>query len=174
MNKLMLLILTAITFHSIAAIAAVTPTRVLGHIHQEGAKKYLYALAKENAHATATSNWEYIIEGISSGNAEWLKIVPLMAGATDAGFAEDLATALAQAIPKNVVGVLKVLNNNVPPVSIQSVCSMPLYVETVPEQNEYFVKAVQALYKADTPQAKECLAQLIRTVGHAGPFRMVD
>jgi len=174
MNKFMLFTLSAISFNSIAAFAALTPTSVVDHIQHTGAKTYLQALARENAHAAVKSDWEYIIAGISSGNAEWLKIVPLIASATDAGFAEDLATALAQAIPKNVGGVMEVLNDSVPPVSVRSVCSMPLYVETVPQKNEYFVKAVQALYKLNTAASKPCLAQLIGTVGQAGPFRMVD
>lgn len=174
MNKFMLFTLSAISFNSITAFAALTPTSVLDQIHYDGAKTYLRSLARENAHATEISDWEYIVAGISSGNAKWLKIVPLIASATDAGFAEDLATVLAQAIPKNVGGVMEVLNDSVPPVSVWSVCSMPLYVETFPQKNEYFVKAEQALYKLNTATSKQCLAQLIRTVGQAGPFRMVD
>ncbi|MBD8107071.1 hypothetical protein [Erwinia persicina] len=157
-----------------AAINGVTPNIVMKHIQHNGAKKYIHDLAKENAMATSTSQWEAIVKGLSTGEAEWLQIVPLIARYTDAGFAEDLATALAQAIPANVAGVMNVLDEQIPPVSIGNVCSMPLYNETVAEQNEYVVKAIQALYKNDTPQAKECLRQLIKTVGKAGPFRRVD
>lgn len=157
-----------------AAINGVTPDIVMKHIQHNGTKKYLHDLAKENAMATSTSQWEAIVKGLSTGEAEWLQIVPLIARYTDAGFAEDLATALAIALPKNVADVMNVLDEKIPPVSIRNVCSMPLYNETIPEQNEYVVKAIQALYKNDTPQAKRCLTQLINTVGNAGPFRMVD
>ncbi|WP_206757101.1 hypothetical protein [Erwinia persicina] len=157
-----------------AAINGVTPNIVMKHIQHGGAKKYLHDLAKENARATSTSQWEAIVKGLSSGEAEWLQIVPLIARYTDAGFAEDIVTALAQALPKNVAGVMNVLDEQIPPVSIRNVCSMPLYNETVPEQNEYVVKAIQALYKSDTSQAKRCLTQLIDTVGSTGPFRRVD
>ncbi|MBC3945038.1 hypothetical protein H8S21_06835 [Erwinia persicina] len=163
-----------LSYSSIADINVMTPKIVLENIHDSGAKKYIHDLAKENAMATSTSQWEAIVKGLSTGEAEWLQIVPLIARYTDAGFAEDLATALAQALPKNVAGVMNVLDEQLPPVSIGNVCSMPLYNETVPEQNEYVVKAIQALYKNDTPQAKECLRQLIKTVGKAGPFRRVD
>ena len=163
-----------LSYSSMAEINVVTPKIVLENIHDSGAKKYLHDLAKENARATSTSQWEAIVKGLSSGEAEWLQIVPLIARYTDAGFAEDLATALAQAIPANVAGVMNVLDEQIPPVSIGNVCSMPLYNETMAEQNEYVVKAIQALYKNDTPQAKECLRQLIKTVGKAGPFRRVD
>jgi len=163
-----------LSYSSIADINVMTPKNVLENIHDSGAKKYIHDLAKENAMATSTSQWEAIVKGLSTGEAEWLQIVPLIARYTDAGFAEDLATALAQALPKNVAGVMNVLDEQLPPVSIGNVCSMPLYNETVPEQNEYVVKAIQALYKNDTPQAKECLRQLIKTVGKAGPFRRVD
>lgn len=163
-----------LSYSSIAEINVVTPKIVLENIHDSGAKKYIHDLAKENARATSTSQWEAIVKGLSSGEAEWLQIVPLIARYTDAGFAEDIATALAQALPKNVAGVMKVLDEQIPPVSIRNVCSMPLYNETVPEQNEYVVKAIQALYKSDTSQAKRCLTQLIDTVGSTGPFRMVD
>ncbi|WP_157076002.1 hypothetical protein [Erwinia persicina] len=163
-----------LSYSSIADINVMTPKIVLENIHDSGAKKYIHDLAKENAMATSTSQWEAIVKGLSTGEAEWLQIVPLIARYTDAGFAEDLATALAQALPKNVAGVMNVLDEQLPPVSIGNVCSMPLYNETVLEQNEYVVKAIQALYKNDTPQAKECLRQLIKTVGKAGPFRRVD
>ncbi|AXU97546.1 hypothetical protein CI789_21530 [Erwinia persicina] len=174
MKRIYLFAMIMLSYSSIADINVMTPKIVLENIHDSGAKKYIHDLAKENAMATSTSQWEAIVKGLSTGEAEWLQIVPLIARYTDAGFAEDLATALAQALPKNVAGVMNVLDEQLPPVSIGNVCSMPLYNETVPEQNEYVVKAIQALYKNDTPQAKECLRQLIKTVGKAGPFRRVD
>jgi len=174
MKRIYLFAMIMLSYSSIADINVMTPKIVLENIHDSGAKKYIHDLAKENAMATSTSQWEAIVKGLSTGEAEWLQIVPLIARYTDAGFAEDLATALAQAIPANVAGVMNVLDEQIPPVSIGNVCSMPLYNETVPEQNEYVVKAIQALYKNDTPQAKECLRQLIKTVGKAGPFRRVD
>lgn len=174
MKRIYLFAMIMLSYSSIADINVMTPKNVLENIHDSGAKKYIHDLAKENAMATSTSQWEAIVKGLSTGEAEWLQIVPLIARYTDAGFAEDLATALAQALPKNVAGVMNVLDEQLPPVSIGNVCSMPLYNETVPEQNEYVVKAIQALYKNDTPQAKECLRQLIKTVGKAGPFRRVD
>lgn len=174
MEKIFLLAAIMLSYSSNAAIDSMTPGIVLDHIQHNGAKNYLIDLAKENSRATSSSQWESIVEGLSSGQAEWLQIVPLIARYTDAGFAEDLTTALAQALPKNVAGVLNVLDEKIPPVSIRAVCSMPLYSETVAEQNEYVVKAIQALYKHGTPQAKSCLTQLIDTVGNAGPFRIVD
>lgn len=174
MKRIYLLAMIMLSYSSIADINVMTPKIVLENIHDSGAKKYIHDLAKENAMATSTSQWEAIVKGLSTGEAEWLQIVPLIARYTDAGFAEDLATALAQALPKNVAGVMNVLDEQLPPVSIGNVCSMPLYNETVPEQNEYVVKAIQTLYKNDTPQAKECLRQLIKTVGKAGSFRRVD
>lgn len=174
MKRIYLLVMIMLSCSSIAETIAVTPKMVLENIRESGAKKYIHDLAKENAMATSTSQWEAIVKGLSTGEAEWLKIVPLIARYTDAGFAEDLATALALALPKNAAGVMNVLDEKIPPLSIRNVCSMPLYNETVPEQNEYVVKAIQALYKNDTSQAKRCLTQLIDTVGSTGPFRMVD
>lgn len=174
MKRIYLFAMIMLSYSSIADINVMTPKIVLENIHDSGAKKYIHDLAKENAMATSTSQWEAIVKGLSTGEAEWLQIVPLIARYTDAGFAEDLATALAQALPKNVAGVMNVLDEQIPPVSIRNVCSMPLYNETVPEQNEYVVKAIQALYKSDTSQAKRCLTQLIDTVGSTGPFRRVD
>jgi len=174
MKKIVLLVVGILTFSSSAATNRLTPQNVVDHINHYGAKNYLHNLAKENATASSTSEWESIVEGLSSGQTEWLQITPFIARYTDAGFAEDLATALAIALPKNVAGVMNVLDEKIPPVSMRNVCSMPLYNETVPEQNDYVVKAIQALYKNDTPQAKRCLTQLIDTVGKTGPFRMMD
>ncbi|WP_455819224.1 hypothetical protein [Pseudomonas cerasi] len=174
MKRIYFLAMIMLSHSSIAAINVVTPKTVLENIHHNGAKKYLHVLAEENAEASSKSEWESIVEGIATGGAAWLQIVPRIALYTDAGFAEDLTTALSQALPENVAGVMNVLDEKIPPVSIHNVCSMPLYNETVPEQNEYVVKTIQALYKNVNPQAKKCLRQLIDTVGSTGPFRMVD
>lgn len=177
MKKTLLLIvaLTSAPFTILATqivFPVLTSHQVEEKIHQQGIKPYLMSLGSGTE--ASRGEWETIIKHISTGDPAWLKLVPLIAPETDAGFAEDLGTALGQAIPKNVGDVMAVINENILPISTAQVCSMPLYNESIPELNEYFVKAVQALYKNNTVQAQKCLNQLVLTVGQSGPFREVD
>jgi len=170
MKKIIIVFLIAFTTQAMSAV--VTPGQIIERIHQQGAKNVVHAMAMENA--KQSGEWEYIIEQIATGNSHWLTLVPLIAPATDAGFAEDISTALAQALPKNVNGVLAIINDYVPPLATRHICAMPLYHETIPEQNAYVVHAVQALYKSNRVQAQKCLQQLVTTVGQSGPFREAD
>jgi len=118
--------------------------------------------------------WNEIFKHISDGDAAWLKLIPSISMTGAVSWNEQLGTALAQAIPKNVNGVMEIIDDSNTSISTASVCSMPLYHETVPEQNEYVVKAIQALYKSNSVQAQKCLQQLIMTVGQSSQFREVD
>jgi len=171
MKKILLPLLVVFSLPSLAAQITTTPEQLTQRIHKLGVKTVVKTLASENTHATDQSEWEYIIGNIATGESAWLKIVPQIAPATDAGFAEDLGTALAQAIPKNVDGVMAVIDDRVLPINTMRVCSMPLYNESAAEQNDYFVKSVQALYKSNMVQAQKCLSILVTTVGQSDTFK---
>ncbi|WP_123336240.1 hypothetical protein [Erwinia sp. JUb26] len=174
MKSIVISVLMLLAFPTLAVPNTITPGQVLDRIQHQGVKRVVDNMASENATAESESEWEHVVKGIASGDDKWLKLASVLAPATDAGFAEDLGTALAQAMPYNVSGVMSVLNDSVIPVSTKIICSMPLYNETVPERNDYFVKTVQALYKNNTVKAKKCLSQLISVVGMSGPFKEVD
>lgn len=174
MKKIIIPIIAALAFNANAAkLSEITLSQITESIHALGAKKFI-KIATIVDPATNISEWDLIMNGISMGDPEWLSLAPLLAPATDAGSTDDLITALTHAIPKNADGVMHILDDNVISLSTQNICSMILWKETVAEQNEYFVKAVQALYKNNTVQAQKCLTQLVTIVGQAGPFKRVD
>ncbi|PLV61980.1 hypothetical protein NV64_07515 [Erwinia sp. B116] len=143
-----------------------TVEAVTKQIQQQGAKQFISEMPDAPG-----GKWHSIMQHIASGNASWLSLVPLLAPEVDAGFADDLATSLAEAIPANVEGVMSAIDDYHHPVSTQSVCAMPLYTRSVAEQNDYVVKAIQALYKSKSAQAMKCLNQLVSMVGQSSTFR---
>lgn len=135
-------------------------------IEKKGAEKVIAAIPPVNG-----AEYDYIMRQIASGDQDWLALVPSVATTGAEGWNESLGTALAQAIPYNADGVMSVIDDYNIAISTSVVCSMPLYRETIPEQNSYFVKAVQSLYKSKSAQAQKCLQYLVTTVGQSGPFR---
>jgi antitoxin component of RelBE/YafQ-DinJ toxin-antitoxin module len=93
----------------------------------------------------------------------------LLADAGAEGMNIDISQALALALVKNTDGVLAILDDRIIPISTNEVCSLPLYNMTIPEENVYVVKAIQALYKSNSVQAQKCLQELITTVGQSDP-----
>lgn len=165
MNKLIIPLILIFPLAMAEKSADWSVETVTNQIEMQGAKKFINTMPDAPG-----GEWRVIMSHIASGDSSWLPLVPLIAPVVDAGFAEDLATALAEAIPDNVTGVMSVLDDNQSPVSTQSVCSMPLYTYSVTEQNKYVVRAIQALYKSKSTQAKKCLEQLVMVVGQSGTF----
>lgn len=169
MKKIILSLLLASASYSVMAERSPTAEEFAQQVQDYGAAKVISGIPE-----TDDGLWNEIFKHISNGEAAWLKLIPSISMTGAVSWNEQLGTALAQAIPKNVNGVMEVIDDSNISISTASVCSMPLYHETVPEQNEYVVKAIQALYKSNSVQAQKCLQQLIMTVGQSSQFREVD
>lgn len=62
-----------------------------------------------NGHLTQPE-WSAAINGISSGDNEWLAVAPLLASVADQRQAEQLSAAIYYALEPNAVGALKTLS----------------------------------------------------------------
>jgi hypothetical protein len=173
MKKNIFCIMAAVLTFSYSTLAAnappLTAKQFIDSVKKEGAQKVIAGIPDAD-----NGEWDYIMHNITNGNDDWLKTVPWVSGTNSEAWHEDIISALAGAIPANVEGVMSVITSGDIAPSINQVCSMPIYNKNIPQLNEYFVQAVQALYKSHNPKAKKCLEQLVKTVGQAGPFKEVD
>ncbi|MCW7548252.1 hypothetical protein OO184_09950 [Photorhabdus sp. APURE] len=174
MKKLLPIIaLNLLAFNSYAAgsfrtanpYSNLTPKQVTEKVNSMGARKFVISTLPN----TDDSTWDYILSHISSGNSEWLNIVPILSTGVDAGSAEDLTIAVATAIPKNASVVLSILNDANVSISTDSVCSLPFYSGTEAEINKYVIESIRALYKSK--KGEICLKTLVNTIGKSKTFQ---
>lgn len=140
-----------------------SPEEVTQKIDKIGARAFVLNLGD------SSKKWRYIINKISTGQDEWLELVPRLSVPGLVGWHEDLESALAEAIPGNAQGVMNVIDKT-DNLSIEQVCAMPIYNKSIAKQNEYVVNSMQSLYKVHTITAQKCLDHLIDVVKQAPPF----
>lgn len=151
----------------------IAASQLAERVRQQGAHKVLHDMFYYDVNADS-GEWNYILNHLTNGNSDWLNVIPLLADAGAEGMNIDISQALALALVKNTDGVLAILDDRIIPISTNEVCSLPLYNMTIPEENVYVVKAIQALYKSNSVQAQKCLQELITTVGQSDPSWVVD
>ncbi|HHA2021110.1 hypothetical protein [Enterobacter kobei] len=145
-----------------------TPEQLLQMINEKGAR---HVVAELYANDSGESEWwNHVIPGIRKGNQEWLAVASALEPGVDASSAEDLKAALSEAIPLKPTGVLAILKDNKPLLTVEQVCAFAHYPETEAESNKLFVDSIRAMFKIKSPQGKRCLAVMIATVEHSVPF----
>lgn len=161
---MLVMFLSAALFVSGAA-TAITPTGVERMIDRYGAKATVNKLANAPPNDTRSifGDYDKVLEGVSSGDARWLALLPRLDPGTDAGSAEFLRIAVAEALPKNPAGVLRFTSR----LSwFRDACGYPMIEPTNREMRAYFKAAIPALKAFHDPaleRAKRiCLTQLIK------------
>ncbi|MBS9432720.1 hypothetical protein [Photorhabdus hainanensis] len=174
--KKLIMLLMLVSFNSLAVdrhITAknpypnLTPEQLSLQIKQQGARAVI-----KNIPEGDNGEWDYITDHIASGDITWLKVAPLLAKGSDAHSSETLSIALATALPKNVNGVLSILDDSNVSISTDSVCSLPFYQGTEAELNQYVVDSIRALYK--NKSGEKCLQKLISATGNSKSFSEGD
>jgi hypothetical protein len=94
-------------------------------------------------------NWLTIEKNISNGDTDWIELAPYLRLGTDAGTSVGIIVALATALPKNPIAVLKLEDNNM---SLKRVCSFPFIEPTHDFIKDYSESAIQALNSIDDPR----------------------
>jgi hypothetical protein len=97
------------------------------------------------------------------GDPRWLVLVPKLDPGTDAGSAEFLRIAVAEALPKNAAGVLRFASR----LSwFRDACGYPMIEPTNREMRAYFratIPALKAVHDPSLTRAKRiCLTELIK------------
>lgn len=145
-----------------------TPEQLLQMINEKGA---WHVVAQLYANDSDESEWwNHVIPEISKGNQKWLAVASALEPGVDASTAEDLKAALSEAIPHNPAGVLAILKDDKPLLTIEQVCAFANFPETEAESNKLYVDSIREMFKVNSPKGKKCLAVMIDTVEHSVPF----
>ena len=95
---------------------------ILARIQQEGAPAVLWSLWNQE------KPFQLMLNGISRGNAEWLKVARLLRPVSDAGASLSLDTAVSEALPHAPSRVLPLLSAGI--FKIEDVCRSSTWVDT--------------------------------------------
>lgn len=145
-----------------------TPEQILQMINVKGATAVVSEL---DSNDTGESEWwNHVIPRISKGSHAWLAVASALEPGVDASTAEDLKAALSKAIPHNPTGVLAILKDDKPVLTVEQICAFANFPETVAESNKLFVDSIREMFKIKSPEGKRCLAVMISTVEHSIPF----
>ncbi|HCJ6374637.1 MULTISPECIES: hypothetical protein [unclassified Citrobacter] len=143
-----------------------TAPQLLQMINEKGANAVVHELYNDDE----SEWWNHIIPEISKGNNDWLTVASALESGVDASTAEDLQGAVSEAIPHNPVGVLAILSDNRPLLTIEQICAFASFPESEEEMNKLFVNSIREMYKVKTAEGKQCIAVMINTVENSVPF----
>ena len=154
------------------ASSVITPQRVERMIDSCGARRAVNKLTKQDLNDTKTEfgKFDAVLDGVSSGDPQWLMLVTKIYAGTDAGAAESLRIAVAEALPKNPAGVLRLILRVQPERArlswFRSSCGYPMIEPTDKEMRTYFKAAIPALQAVREPALqrakKACLTVLMK------------
>jgi hypothetical protein len=109
---------------------------------------------------TNDSKFNSVLEGIESGNADWIRIGKHLEQYSDGGMATDLAISFAKAVQSNPSYSLSVMSDY----EVWWSCSVPLLEPTKAEFDSFIESTIIALEKLDDikvfEKQKSCLDAL--------------
>lgn len=143
------------------SVAAITPTTVGRMIDRFGPRETVNKLAHAGSKGSDFGEYDKVLDGVASGDARWLALVPKLEPGTDAGSAEALRIAVAEALPKNPADVLRLISREP---SWLDACGYPMIEPTRREQRNYFRAAIPAVRAVRAPKLRRtrnlCLSEL--------------
>lgn len=145
-----------------------TPAQIIQMINDKGARRVVAELYANDSGGSEW--WNHVIPEIGKGSQEWLVVASELESGVDASTAEDLKAALSEAIPHNPAGVLAILKDDKPLLTIEQVCAFANFPQTEAESNKLIVDSIREMFKIKNPAGKRCLAVMIETVEHSVPF----
>lgn len=144
-----------------AAGGAITPQEVRTMIERDGARAAVQTL-NEGGTEAAPNRLAIAMRGVASGEQGWLDIVPLLRSGTDGETGEGLTMSLADALPNNAAGVLRLIAGGE---DAPSICDGQLSVNT-PEAaraaRQAAIPAVEAVTDPALQQAKSACLTVLR------------
>jgi hypothetical protein len=154
--KLTFLAASAILMSTAVAEVPKTATEAAAVMQQRGAALFLSGLSPDEV--------DQLYEHFDNGEAEWLPLVPKLAGAADGANAEGLTISMAFALPKNPRGVLSLVTEKDGVLGVGRVCSMPFIEDTEPAgYRDNALAAVRKVTDAGLRRVKRlCLRALNR------------
>jgi hypothetical protein len=146
---------------ALAASPPVTPAAVAHMIATYGSNGTVERLIKPTKRHPMFGDYEVVLDGISSGKAQWLALAPELQKGADAGPSEFLKISVAEALPHNAAGVLRLGAHGWP---IDRACSYPMLEAKPADTRRYFATAIPAVTAVRDPALQSarhiCLAEL--------------
>lgn len=148
--------------------ASVTPAEVRAMIGRDGARATVATL-NQGGSVTAPNRLTTVMNGIAAGEQAWLDLVPLLRQGTDGETGEGLVMSIAEALPRNAAGVLRLMNEDLDALSVCSDLELGLSAEESRAYRQTSIAAVEAVTDPALQQAKTaCLAELRKPAPAAG------
>lgn len=145
-----------------------TPEQILQMINDKGAR---VVVSEMDSNDNGVSEWwNHVIPEIGKGTQAWLAVASALEPGVDASTAEDLKAALSKAIPHNPAGVLAILKDDKPLLTIEQICAFANFPQTEAESNKLFVDSIREMFKIKSPEGQRCLAVMIATVENSVLF----
>jgi len=160
----------AVAGNSAAAPAsgAMTPDQIRALFQRDGVSQTVTAF--QNPSYSATNH--AMSEGIAAGDEQWLALVPLLSTSGSAEMAEGLISMLAEALPRNAAGVLRVVGDRQMSATLkEGTC---LHPEELSGQaaRTYLITAIRAVEAVNDPALQAartmCLANLRQAQAQIG------
>jgi hypothetical protein len=113
-----------------------------------------------------SGDYEEVLRRMAAGDESWVMLAPALAQGADAAAAEGLTVALAEALPHNAEGVLKVIEPSRRALSPARVCGVPFVEGTNIDIPSYTAEAMAAVSAVTSdrlqPAKAACLEELRR------------
>lgn len=140
---------------SYCAQAELTADYLISRIEKEGAINVVGTLWNDQ------KTWQEAMGNIAKGDRKWLEAARVLRAGTDAGATLDLDFAVAEALPKSTLHVLRLIDGTADPhsfgketFSVFDVCRIPFIDETEEQDNdarEFLAKAEKSLVDVQIP-----------------------
>ena len=160
------MLLALLTAALASAPATLTPAAVARMIDAEGARRAVQTLDRGGAH----TRFDALLDRIAAGERRWLALVPRLAPGTDAGTAEGLRIAVAEALPRNPSAVLRLVPGTF---TAEDACGFPMIEPTQSETRSYFTAVIPAVQDVTEPALqlakRQCLAELRKARVRSAP-----
>jgi hypothetical protein len=131
-------------------------------IRQKGAER----VARELSEQQNPDPWDAIDDRVATGDPRWLDVAKQLRPYTDAGVSEALENALAEALPRNAAGVLRILGTDLSKdFTVRRVCSTETFIEVPrPALQRHLRAALAAVKRVTDPKLIDardaCLSKL--------------
>ena len=150
------------------ASGAMTPDEVRARMQRDGVSQTVTAFQDPSFAPTNQA----MSEGISSGNDQWLALVPMLSTSGSAEMSEGLISGLAEALPRNPAGVLRALADRQVEDSFKEVTCFHPEEMSGQAARTYLTQAIGAVEAVNDPglQAAKtrCLANLRQAQSQLG------
>jgi hypothetical protein len=145
-----------------------TPAEISAEIDAKGAKAVIDRLSSAHVDAMGQNDWSRTMDQIWNGRLAYIALAPKLARGAGPGPADDLAIALARALPETPEAVLRVIDRHDGAVlGVSRVCGVPFAVPSANAASGYIRAARSAVGEVDLPRLQHVRAACLERLAQA-------